>query len=428
MALATTCPHCKTSFKVVADQLKLRRGLVRCGKCQEVFSGVDYLRYIDEPKPKALATSPEPASNLEDLKTAFFLPETIFNASLQIDAMTIQAPVPAYIPSPSAAPSSRPKADTAKELVPKPPDEIPLPAFKPPPVNTGGARKISSDQDLHEAFLDPYPASIAAAAVNFAANPNSDSQPLNPSLSAAGSLELESFADLAASQPRPSLPLSAVEAAALKLSRIPQGLEIEPETQAKMTSPPIDFLALDDTDREIAAHGEVPAIDYTAKAQPRSKLWAALCFLLIFLALVQGIILARNELAIRYADLRPYLVKLSEPFGLKVELPRRFDALTIESFELQATDSTSNEAQVYIAQALLRNQANHAVQWPAIELSLTDPSGQLLARKVLLSSDYLASTDVKEQGFAARSEKNIRFRLSLNQLAPNGYSAVLFYP
>jgi predicted Zn finger-like uncharacterized protein len=108
MALATTCPHCKTSFKVVADQLKLRRGLVRCGKCQDVFSGVDYLRYIDDPKskPPAPAATVQPELELEDLKTAFFLPETIFNASLQIDPMTIQAPVPAYIPSPVTPPSS----------------------------------------------------------------------------------------------------------------------------------------------------------------------------------------------------------------------------------------------------------------------------------------------------------------------------------
>ena len=48
MALATTCPQCKTSFKVVPDQLKLRRGLVRCGVCQFVFSGVEHLRYVDK--------------------------------------------------------------------------------------------------------------------------------------------------------------------------------------------------------------------------------------------------------------------------------------------------------------------------------------------------------------------------------------------
>ena len=39
MALATKCPHCNTIFRVAADQLKLRGGIVRCGACHEVFDG-----------------------------------------------------------------------------------------------------------------------------------------------------------------------------------------------------------------------------------------------------------------------------------------------------------------------------------------------------------------------------------------------------
>ena len=39
MALATKCPHCNTVFRVAADQLKLRGGIVRCGACKEVFDG-----------------------------------------------------------------------------------------------------------------------------------------------------------------------------------------------------------------------------------------------------------------------------------------------------------------------------------------------------------------------------------------------------
>lgn len=65
MTLATTCPHCRTSFRVVADQLKLRRGRVRCGRCQKVFSGVDYLIDLDEPdlidpEPPTPPTPPTP--------------------------------------------------------------------------------------------------------------------------------------------------------------------------------------------------------------------------------------------------------------------------------------------------------------------------------------------------------------------------------
>jgi predicted Zn finger-like uncharacterized protein len=39
MALATRCPHCATTFRVAADQLKLRGGIVRCGACQHIFDG-----------------------------------------------------------------------------------------------------------------------------------------------------------------------------------------------------------------------------------------------------------------------------------------------------------------------------------------------------------------------------------------------------
>ena len=69
MTLATTCPSCRTSFKVVPDQLKLRRGLVRCGKCQHVFSGIDFLKYVEP------ADSRSPAGSLTESPTPAASPE-----------------------------------------------------------------------------------------------------------------------------------------------------------------------------------------------------------------------------------------------------------------------------------------------------------------------------------------------------------------
>jgi predicted Zn finger-like uncharacterized protein len=48
MALAARCPHCRALFRVVADQLKLRGGLVRCGECRHVFDAIGSLSYVDE--------------------------------------------------------------------------------------------------------------------------------------------------------------------------------------------------------------------------------------------------------------------------------------------------------------------------------------------------------------------------------------------
>jgi len=48
MALATRCPNCHALFRVAADQLKLRGGLVRCGACSHVFDATGTLSYIDD--------------------------------------------------------------------------------------------------------------------------------------------------------------------------------------------------------------------------------------------------------------------------------------------------------------------------------------------------------------------------------------------
>lgn len=48
MALATRCPNCRSMFRVVADQLKLRGGLVRCGSCRHVFDAIGSLSYVDD--------------------------------------------------------------------------------------------------------------------------------------------------------------------------------------------------------------------------------------------------------------------------------------------------------------------------------------------------------------------------------------------
>lgn len=98
MALATTCPACSTSFKVNPEQLKLRRGLVRCGKCDHVFSGVEYLRYVSDARTDEELNEDQEAddrrrrdrrgtgrrlwgneelSATDELKTAFFLPDTV---------------------------------------------------------------------------------------------------------------------------------------------------------------------------------------------------------------------------------------------------------------------------------------------------------------------------------------------------------------
>src|SRR5512134_3515775 len=66
MALATKCPQCGALFRVVADQLKLRGGLVRCGQCRAVFDAIGSLTYVDDSALAPLRTThqetPAPAA------------------------------------------------------------------------------------------------------------------------------------------------------------------------------------------------------------------------------------------------------------------------------------------------------------------------------------------------------------------------------
>ncbi len=50
-SFVTRCPACRTAFRLVADQLRLRQGLVRCGQCDTVFDAREHL--IEVPVPAA---------------------------------------------------------------------------------------------------------------------------------------------------------------------------------------------------------------------------------------------------------------------------------------------------------------------------------------------------------------------------------------
>jgi predicted Zn finger-like uncharacterized protein len=91
MVLATRCPHCRTTFRVVQDQLKLRGGLVRCGACKEIFNGTEnLLRPVAAP-----STSTAPAAEADAVQA-----QPIANATA--------APVKAVAAEPSAEPHPDP--------------------------------------------------------------------------------------------------------------------------------------------------------------------------------------------------------------------------------------------------------------------------------------------------------------------------------
>lgn len=72
MSFTTRCPACGTTFRIVADQLKISEGWVRCGHCADVFDATLYLEpwVPGAPAPAGSPPPPGPSVPQAELTTA----------------------------------------------------------------------------------------------------------------------------------------------------------------------------------------------------------------------------------------------------------------------------------------------------------------------------------------------------------------------
>lgn len=116
MALATKCPQCGALFRVVADQLKLRGGLVRCGQCRAVFDAIGSLTYVDDSAllptratgavEPPVAAAPPPATDESSAPRSPLGPATTFRIA-PVPPATLAGPLPAQF-EPRRAPPDEP--------------------------------------------------------------------------------------------------------------------------------------------------------------------------------------------------------------------------------------------------------------------------------------------------------------------------------
>ena len=86
MSLVTRCTSCGTLFKVVADQLKVSEGWVRCGQCGTVF---DAQSNLVDPQPAASSTASPTASPVVSSVSA---PESGFHAEPEPSDLGSESP------------------------------------------------------------------------------------------------------------------------------------------------------------------------------------------------------------------------------------------------------------------------------------------------------------------------------------------------
>ena len=374
MVLATRCPHCRTTFRVVQDQLKLRGGLVRCGACKEIFNGTEHLlRPMEPTAPAATAAAPqaEPAS-----------PAVTSGVPAQPAAGAAAAPA-----TPAMPPAAEPAA--ADQPSPDPLLRMTLMDFS------------HFDEETEKPDTPPPAAAQAPAQPEFSL----------PRMAAAPAAQQAAASTRAADSTD-------------ELGRVIDDLKSKPwrGMSGKRARPDEDAIdALDSAEP-----------DFVMRARRQQRLArgtrlgllagsAGLALLLAF----QIVYHFRVQLAAASPAASTMLAGACRLAGCTVGLPAHIEMVTIESSELQALPGTTD---TFTLLALLRNRSATRQQWPHIELTLNDANEAAVARRVIAPSDYLPAGQDPAEGFSPNSEQPARLVFNLTQVKAAGFRVYLFYP
>ncbi len=445
MALATQCPHCGTMFRVAADQLKLRGGIVRCGACTQVFDGNAAL--VDMATAAPVSPGPRsPGRRAADAATAAPPPaqEAPADAAAEDPIYTLEfdrtfAPFgilpqvsgdeqackpgeeevsvaePAAAPAEAAAEPVAP-AEAEAEPVPEPePEAVPEPAPEPEPI------------------VEPAPSPVAEMQVDeelvAAPAPGHDDEPEEPAPAPAPVAPARARAAVSA----PPLLLRESGPATVTMPVPPSAPPVAPRTartkaaeararRSKLTPTKIEppKLRVPEPDEpEFVRRGR--RREQSGKAL-RIAMIAGSALLLLALA-AQLVRSFGSSLAARYPDMKPSLVTLCRALACRIELPARIDQLVIDTGEL-----TTLGGNAYTFSTQLRNQGDAAQAWPSIELTLSDADDKPLVRRVFGPRDYLPPGPLATAGFAAHAEQPIKLHFRVEEPAPSGYHIAVFYP
>jgi predicted Zn finger-like uncharacterized protein len=172
----------------------------------------------------------------------------------------------------------------------------------------------------------------------------------------------------------------------------------------------------------------MPRVEYeeTDPAPRRSSVgWSLGVVLLAGVLAAESAYAFRSEIAQRYPETRPWLQKACVKLRCSLTWPRNEQQLKLEDSDLLEVPGHPGEISL---SARVRNLAAVAQEYPCIELTLTDSTGQPTARRVLRPADYLGRAPASDEAFAAGAELALQLRLATPNLRPTGYQLLLFYP
>jgi len=406
MALATRCPNCQVLFRVVADQLKLRGGLVRCGACRHVFDAIGSLTYIED----GAAGAPEqPAAKKAAPPTLHATAVATPMLRTPLDEGKVQPPQPAV------ADANKPDFSGPPTLI-APPEErsvvLAKESLKEPAKRPGReAKREARSEAKSEAKAEARSEAKAEARQEPKAESKADQRIEPKELRDVDSVAAQ-LADI------PDVP----PPAAPRRRRRRESQEERPEPIAQPSAPHTEPNA-----EEPHAEPEFLRVSRAEEKRSFSVVYGGGSIVLGALLLLQLAVIFRTEITTRWPQWRPALVQVCGLFGCNVGWPTRAELLAVVGTELQAIPGTD----VLELTAIIRNRASFKVALPAIEVTLTDTTNRTLARKVFAPVDYLQSAGEPssriDDGLGPSSDLTVRIAFEARNINAVGFVVYPFY-
>jgi predicted Zn finger-like uncharacterized protein len=429
MLLATRCPFCETVFRLDPAQLALRRGLVRCGHCQEVFDASSSLFEVAEggdfasAKPvspdaiAALSAGSEAAAAETTAETARPLNFSsgqwdpwapVADAEIDNRLLHNASNLPFAPLTAGAAVTPRHAEDTEAEHVAGIEHREPVfAADRDEPV----ASEARYEQHAsHETAVDETTAAEATTTASAAAaEPAFEPETQTPPSWRAVEHPADPLED------EPALPDP--EAAAATLRSTP---DHEPHFGTTATpfaaNPPAD-----DSD-------PFQVIRETRAAPPRRIGWrvagAVVAVILLVVLLAQVAWWQREAVMVAWPQSQTLYAQACAPLGCSVMPPHDIDGLQVEPSDLRQIEGP-HKLELKMP---LRNRYNVALAYPAIELTLLDDQNNVAVRRVLQPQDYVKPGTPIPAGLPAHTTQTMIVHLDTGNAVASNFRVQIFYP
>lgn len=152
------------------------------------------------------------------------------------------------------------------------------------------------------------------------------------------------------------------------------------------------------------------------------KLLFALVLLLT--AIIQSIYFLRNDLAIYYPSIKPYLVKICQPLTCSIDLPKKIELIVIDDSDMQEDKTYAGLMRL---SSTLINQAAFNQAFPNVEVTLTDVEDKPKLRRIFKPNEYLPEHTDIANGIAAGEEIKIKLAITTSDIAVAGYRVFVTY-